>query len=347
MTPLTRRQWLDAVVAAPLALAAPHAALAQSPLRLLLNSGYSSVNSWFTLADDRGYLREAGVRLDYIVGRGAYTAAGRMAEEGFDVGYGDVNALVELVATDPRRAPVAVYVLFNRSPSVVAVPAASPIQGPRDLAGRHVRGHATDVALQTFPALATVAGLDLASVRITTSEAGMRELVEGLLAGESDGLFGYDSTITAAMVGAAIPVDRVRFLPYRTLVPDLYGSALMVSKRLARDQSALVAALVRAVNRGVAAVIADGDAAVAAARRRDPSLVAAAEQARLARTLAGEMGHAEGVRLGLGGVDRQRFAAGVRLLCTAKGLRVPAVHEVLSDAFPVPAAERVTTLGPA
>lgn len=345
MMPFTRRQWLEAALAAPLAVTRP--APAQPPLRLLLNSGYSSVNSWFTLADDRGYFRDAGVQLDYTVGRGAYTAAGRMADEGFDVGYGDINALVELVATTPERAPVAVYVLFNRSPSVIAVAATSSIREPRDLTGRHVRGHATDVALQTFPALASAAGIEVSAVRISTSEAGMRDLVEAMLAGESDGVFGYDSTITAALVGAGVPLDRVRFLPYRTLVPDLYGSALMVSKRLARDQSAVVAALVRAVNRGVAAVIADGDAAVAAARRRDPSLVAAAEQARLARTLAGEMGHAEGVRLGLGGVDRQRFAAGVRLLCTAKGLRVPAVHEVLSDAFPVPAAERVTTLGPA
>lgn len=345
--PFTRRQWLEAALAAPLALTSPRLAPAQAPLRLLLNSGYSSVNSWFTLADDRGYFREAGVRLDYAVGRGAYTAAGRMADEGFDVGYGDVNALVELVATAPERAPIAVYVLFNQSPSVVAVPATSPIQGPRDLAGRHLRGHATDVALQTFPALAAAAGLDPATVRISTSEAGMRELAEGLLAGESDGLFGYDSTITAALVGAAIPVDRVRFLPYRTLTPDLYGSALMVSRRLVRDQPQLVAGLVRAVNRGVAAAIADGDAAVAAARRRDAALVVAAERARLARTLAGDMAHAEGRRIGLGAVDGQRFAAGMRQLCTAKRLRVPAVAEVLSDAFPVPPAERITTLGPA
>ena len=213
-----------------------------------------------------------------------------------------------------------------------------------DLAGRHVRGHATDVALQTFPALAARTGLDARRVRISTSEVGMRELVGGMLAGESDAVFGYESTIAAALVGAGQPVTQLRFLHYRTLVPELYGSALMVARRLVREQPGLVAGLVRAVNHGVADVIADPDAAIAAVRRRDPALVVDAERDRLTRTLAGEMGHPDGRRLGLGAIDGARFAAAMRLLCDAKSLRVPAASDVVSDAFPVPAAERITRL---
>jgi NitT/TauT family transport system substrate-binding protein len=344
MTGMTRRSFVGTLAAAPLPWLAPQRGAAQTPLRMLLNSGYSSVNAWFCLAEDRGYLNDAGVRLTFTTGRGAYTAAGRTADEGFDVGYGDVNALVERVASAPDRAPIAVYTLFNRSPSVVAVPAESPLGSVADLAGRHVRGHATDVALQTFPALAARTGVDARQVRISTSEVGMRELVEGMVAGESDAIFGYESTIAAALVGAGQPVTRVRFLHYRTLVPELYGSALMVARRLVRERPALVAGLVRAVNRGVADVIADPDAAIAAVRRRDPALVVAAERDRLARTLAGEMGHAEGARFGLGAIDASRFADSMRLLCSAKSLPVPAVSDVVSDAFPVPAGERITRL---
>lgn len=344
MTRLTRRSLVGTLAAAPLALLTPRRGAAQTALRMLLNSGYSSVNAWFCLAEDRGYLNDAGVRLTFTAGRGAYTAAGRTADEGFDIGYGDVNALVERVASAPDRAPIAVYTLFNRSPSVVAVPAESPVRSVADLAGRHVRGHATDVALQTFPALAARTGVDARRVRISTSEVGMRELVAGMVAGESDAIFGYESTIAAALVGIGQAVTRVRFLHYRTLVPELYGSALMVARRLVREQPALVAGLVRAVNRGVADVIADPDAAIAAVRRRDPALVVAAERDRLARTLAGEMGHADGQRLGLGAIDDARFAAGMTLLCAGKSLRVPAVSDVVSDAFPVPAGERITRL---
>lgn len=346
MTDLTRRQFVATVAAAPaLALGAGRTAHAQTRLRVLLNSDFSSVNTWFTLADDRGFFRDAGLNLDYTAGRGAYTAAGRAAAEGFEVAYGDVNALVEEVARSNAQAPVAVYLMFNRSPSVIAVPAGSPVRTPVDLVGRHVRGHATDVALQTFPVLAAAHGLEASRVRITTSEAGMGALVTGMLAGECDGTFGYDSTITAALVTASVPLDRVRFLPYATLTPDLYGSALMVSRSLAREQPAVVHALVRAVNRGVAAVAGDADAALAATARRAPAMHAAAERARLEHTLRGDMGHPEGARHGIGAADDARLARAIAALCRAKALpRVPAAADVFDAAFAVPAADRITSL---
>jgi NitT/TauT family transport system substrate-binding protein len=323
-------------------------ASAQTPLRMLLNSGYSSVNAWFCLAEDRGYLNEAGLRLTFTDGVGAYTAAGRTAAEGFDIGYGDVNALIEQAAASNPKAPLAIYMMFNRSPSVVAVPAGSPIRTPKDFTGKHFRGHATDVALQTFPALAAKAGIDAKTVRISSSEEGMGVVVQGMLKGDTDGTFGYETTITAALITAKVPTDRVRFFFYRDLVPELYGSALMASKRLIADQPALVDGLVRAMNRGVRDTIADPAAALAALRRRVPAMVEPAERARLELTLAGEMGHPEGARLGIGAIDPQRFAAGMHLLCETKQLaRVPAVTDVFSPDFPVPPAERITRLAAA
>jgi len=344
--PLTRRHFLETLAAAPaLALASARPARAQTRLRVLLNSDFSSVNTWFTLADDRGWFTEAGLALDYTAGRGAYTAAGRAAEEGFDIAYGDVNALVEEVARSNARAPIAVYMMFNRSPSVIAVPADSPVRTPADLPGRHLRGHATDVALQTFPVLAAAHGVDAAKVRITTSEAGMGGLVTGMLAGECDGTFGYDSTVTAALVTAGIPTGRVRFLPFATLTPDLYGSTLMVSRRLVQQQPEVVRALVRTVNRGVAAVVVDHDAALTSTAKRVPAMHAAAERARLEHTLRGDMGHPEGARHGIGAVDDGRLARSIAALCRAKALpRVPRTNEVFAAQFLVPAVERITTL---
>lgn len=340
----TRRQFLHGLAATPL-LATGVSGAPPTPLRMLLNSDYSSVNAWFSLAVDRGYLREGGLDLTFTAGRGAYTAAGRMVEEGFDVGYGDVNALVEAAAHAPATAPIAVYMMFPASPSVIAVAADSPIQTPRDLAGRHLRGHATDVALQTFPALAAKTGVNADAVRITSSEAGMGTLAGAMLKGDTDGLFGYESTITAALITAGIPTSRVRFLFYRQLVPELHGSALMVSRRLASDRPAVVRALVRAVNRGVRDVMASEDAAIAATRSRVPSLHEAAERERLRRTLAGEMTHADVAGRGLGGIDPVRFGRSIELLARAKALpRVPTVADVFSADFGVPVSERLRTV---
>ena len=65
---------------------------------MLLNSGYSRANAWFPLAEDRGHFRRAGLEITFTAGRGAYTAAPRLAAEPFDAGYGDINALIEVAA---------------------------------------------------------------------------------------------------------------------------------------------------------------------------------------------------------------------------------------------------------
>ncbi len=80
MSALTRRHFLSTLTLAPaVVLGSGREAQAQTRLRVLLNSDFSSVNTWFTLADDRGFFRDAGLTLDYTAGRGAYTAAGRAA----------------------------------------------------------------------------------------------------------------------------------------------------------------------------------------------------------------------------------------------------------------------------
>ena len=173
----------------------------------------------------------------------------------------------------------------------------------------------------------------------------MGPVVAGMLAGEYDGTFGYDSTITAALIASGTPTTRVRFLPYPTLAPDLYGSALMVSRRLVREQPAVARALVGAVNRGVKAVVADPAAALAATKRRVPAMHESAERARLEHTLRSDMSHREGARLGIGAIDDARFTRAIGALCAAKRLaRVPRLDEVFDASFAVPDAERLTTL---
>jgi hypothetical protein len=75
------------------------------------------------------------------------------------------------------------------------------------------------------------------------------------------------------------------------------------------------------------------------------AMVESAERARLRVTLAGEMSHPEGARLGIGAIDTARFESGLRQLCESKQLaRVPAVADVFDAAFGVPPAERITRL---
>ncbi len=347
MPRVSRRAFLGTTGASLAALVGPRDAAAQlRRYRVLLNSNFSGPQAFFFLAQDRGYLRAAGLDAEFVGGDGAAAIVPRIGGEGFDFGYGDLNALVPLVARGMSDAPIAVYVTFNTTPLTIAVDAAGPVKAPKDLEGRIVAGHPIDAALEVFPEFATATGIDRQKVTIQRSSASMRSLVEDMLAGKSAGVFGFVNTIIASVAPAGIDGrTRLRFLEYRHHTPDLYGNALMVSRKLLAERRDDVAAFVRAVNRGLADTVAELDAAIESVAARDRTVRKDVDRPRLAGTLAMEMAHSEGGRLGIGDVDDARLARGLALIAKSRGLaRVPRTDEIFTrDCLP-PKAERITTL---
>lgn len=346
MTTLSRRDWIRLSTLAWAAAAAPLRAQA-APLKMLLNSGYSGANAFFLLAQDRGYFKDAGVEVIFTPGVGAYTAAERMIKEGFDVGYGDVNALIEAVSRDPQEAPVAVYMMFNNSPSVLVVKQGGRVELPYDLVGRKLLGHPTDVALNTFGIFAALARVDPQEMTITTTDASMGSMLKDLVAGKTDAVFGYNSTIRAAAAAEKIDADKaLKFFKYEDLMSDCYGSAIMVRRSLLDQSPAQVRGLLKAVTRGLRDAILQPDAAMDALAKRDPKIDRAIEKARFQNTLDGEMAHVEGQRIGIGDIDEGRLATNIVQNVEIRKLqRVPGIFEVFNRGYLPPINERITSLG--
>ena len=347
MQAVDRRRFITQTGAAVAGLAGGHHLAAQRRrCRVLLNSNISGPQAFFFLADDRGYFANAGLDVDFVEGDGAAAVVARIGPEGFDFGYGDLNALVPLVAAGKSDAPIAVYVTFNTTPLTIAVDAGGPVKTAKELEGRAVAGHPIDAALEVFPAFAAATGIDATRVEVRRSTASMRSLVEDMLAGKSAGVFGFVNTITAAVAPAGIDAKtRLRFLEYRHHTPDLYGNALLASRRLVKERPDDVAAFVRAANRGLVDTVTDLDAAIESVAKRAPSISKPVDRARLAGTLATEFAHPEGARLGIGDVDDARLARAITLVARSRGLtRIPSVNEIFTREYLPPAAERVTTL---
>ncbi len=91
--------------------------------------------SFFLLAVDRGYLKEAGSRFPFSTGGGAAVIVPQVQEGAYDAGYGDITALIDRIARGPvDTGPVAVWTTFNRTPFTIAVDARGPIRTAADLA---------------------------------------------------------------------------------------------------------------------------------------------------------------------------------------------------------------------
>ncbi len=95
---------------------------------MVLNWKYQGPQGWFFLADDRGYFKAAGLDVTMDQGNGSGAPIPLVANGTYDVGFGDINALIEFAAKKPEEAPIAVYVMYNRPPFTIAVRADSADQ---------------------------------------------------------------------------------------------------------------------------------------------------------------------------------------------------------------------------
>jgi NitT/TauT family transport system substrate-binding protein len=323
------------------------AAQAQTKIKMVLNWKYEGPQGMFFLADDRGYFKQEGIDVSFDQGNGSGAAVPQVANGAYDMGFGDINALVELAAKKPDEAPVGVFMLYNRPPFTIAVKADSPIKTPADFVGHKLGSPANDGALKLFPALCSAAKIDCSKIEIVSMQPNLREQM--LMQGQVDGVFGYVTTIRfSAKLTGIDPDKQIRFIKFEDYGMDLYSNAIIVSRKLAKEHPETVKGFLRALNHGVKDAIADPQAAIDAVVKREALIKPVIERARLDATLADEMSHPEIARIGIGDVSDERMAKAIDILVKAKELpRTPAVSEIFDRSFLPPVAERPTSVRPA
>ena len=340
----TRRSCLLALAAA-LALAAPlSAASAQTKLKLVLNWKYQGPQGWFFLAEDKGYFKAEGLEVTIDQGDGSATPIPKVASGTYDIGFGDINALIEFAAKKPDEAPIAVYVLYNRPPFTIAVKSGSPIKTPKDLEGKTLGGAANDGALKLFPAFVKLTGIDASKITITNFAPNLREQM--LMRGQADGVFGYVNTIRfSAKLSGIDPDKEIRWINYGDYGMDLYSNAIIFSKKFVKENPKAVAGFLRALNKGIVDALKDPKAAVAAVAKREPLIKLDVELERFDATVKDEMNHPEVATIGLGDVDDARLKKSIDILVDANQLpRTPAISEIFTREFLPPKADRPTKL---
>lgn len=342
---MDRRVFLTGAAAAVVAASWPvgeAAAQAATRMKMVLNWKYQGPQGWFFLSEDRGYFKAEGIDMTIDQGEGSSASITKVATGAYDVGFGDINSLIQLAATKPDEAPIAIYMMYNVPPFTIAVKKDSPIKVPKDLEGKTLGGAANDGALKLFPAFAKLAGFDASKVAITNMAPNLREQM--LIRGQVDGVFGYVNTIHFSAKAAGINADQdLRYILYGDYGMDLYSNAIVVSKKLVRDNPKAVAGLVRAINRGLMESLKEPDAAVAAVAKREPLINVKAERERFDATLAMEMNGPELGATGIGDVVDERLRRAIDIVAEADKLpRKPALDEIFTRAFLPPLSERPT-----
>jgi len=319
-------------------LIAPAPALAQTKLKVVLNWKYQGPQGMFFLAEDKGYFKAEGLDVQLDQGNGSGAPIALVANGTYDVGFGDMNTLIEFAAKKPDEAPVAVYAMYNQPPFAIAVKADSPIKTPKDLEGKTIGGPANDGALKLFPAFCKIAKIDCTKVTITNMQPNLRENM--LMQGQVDGAFGYVNTIRFSAKLAKIDEKQIRYIKYGDFGMDLYSNVILFPKKMVKEKPEVIKGFLRALNKAMKDSIKDPKASVEAVAKREPLLNMTVETERYDATVKDEMGHPEVAKVGLGGVDEARLKKSIDIIVDALALpRTPTVSEIWNPSFLPPRAE--------
>jgi NitT/TauT family transport system substrate-binding protein len=317
------------------------AAWAQTSVKFTLDFSLQGSHSPFFLAEERGYFKAEGVNVTAIdTARGAGDAILRVATNTYDLGFGDLNSLIEFNARNAGKEIPAVLIVYDRAPMSIIALKSSGIAKPTDLVGKKAAAPNFDAGFRMFNMFAKINGFDPARVSWSNVAPQLREPM--LQRGEADAISGFSFGAVLALRALGVPESRLNVMMFSEHGLDLYSNAIVTSPTLAKNNPKAVAGFVRGVVRGWKDAMKDPKAAIAALKKRDPLINEALELDRLNIILRDFVATDWVKRNGMGGVDPARLRRNIDLVTEGLGLPRSLPPEQVFDArFLPPAAERM------
>ena len=327
-------------IAAFLGVALPSARAAEPvPVRFILNWKLEGPNAPFFLAEDRGYFAANGVKIQLDAGEGSSAPPSRIASGAYDAGFGDITSMIEFGVKNPQVPLRTVYMIYNRSPQVVAALKTKGIKKPADLVGKTLGAPVFDAGYRMWPTFAKAAGIDAGAVKWINMQPSLRETL--LVKGQVDAVTGYDLTIGFSLKTIGVAISDVDMIYYADYGIDVYSNAIMVAKALIDQHPDAVKGLVAAINRGWLDSLADPEAAIASLVKRDPLLKRDVERERLEWARDHLIKVPETAEIGLGAVKPERLQRTIDIVASAFALpSKPTAADVFDARFLPPAAAR-------
>ena len=332
-----------ALAGAALAGFAPPASAQQTPVKFTLDFVIQGPQAPFFLAAERGHYAKEGVNLTALdAGRGSADTVNRIASGAYDIGIGDINALIEYNAKNPGQELIAVMMYYDSGPFAIITLRDKGIATPKDLAGKKAAAPSFDTPFRLFPIFAKANGFPAQAVSWSNVAPPLREPM--LVQGQADMISGFSFTSVLALRALGVPESKLNVFLYREYGVDLYSNAIIVKPDYAAKNPKAVAGFVKATLRGMQETIADPGAAIASVKKREALLNENLERERLMMAIGSSMITEDVKKNGLGGVRADRLATNIAQVTEAFELpRKLAPEQVFDAKFLPPRAERMPT----
>jgi len=207
-------------------------ATAETDINFTLDWKYQGPTAALIVAKEKGYFDEEDLDVAIDSGNGSAGAVTRVASGAYQMGFADINALVEFNAANPGQAVQSVMMLYDAPPFGLYALKSSGISKPEDLVGRTLGAPVFDASYKLLPAFASQTGIDPAAVPRINMDPPLREAM--LVRGEVDVISGHYFSSLLDLMSKGVPRDDIVVMLYADHGMDFYGNALSHPVRSSR-----------------------------------------------------------------------------------------------------------------
>jgi len=339
-----KRRHLLQFAAGTAAIVQAPALLAQSltKLKFTLDFRVTGQTAPFFVALAKGYYKDEGLDVSIDVGSGSVASITRVASGAYDLGFGDISALIEFASSQAASGNAAsqvqaVYQYYNRAPFAIICRKDRGVTDFKSLAGKHIAAAAVESTKRAWPMVAKKAGIKADALNWVTTDFNSRDNV--VVRGDVDGAtYFHDSAVSLFQ---RMKPEELVVLPYASAGVHLYGNAVLASSRLIAQNPKAVAGFVRASHRAMMETLANPAAAVAFVKQREAMIDEKVELERF-RITAGYVAAPDTREHGLGDVKRALVQQQIDEVGETFGLKnLPGVDGLYQLGFLPPKAERM------
>ncbi len=284
---MSRRALVLGAACAPLLAAMTLIAPARAEtknVKIMMDWIIQGTHAPFFIAQEKGYFKNAGVTVDSIdAGKGATNVAVSVAGGAYQFGWVDLPSMIRFNAMNPSSPLLAVYISFDDTPLAVITRADAGIRKPADLDGKKIAGGPGTAVHDTITILLKAAHAE--NVKIDWVNVQPQLFGPMLKRGEVAGTGGFTNSNVPAALELGFKMSDLSVLKYSDFGADMYGLALVTTKKFADENPETVRGVVAALNHGTKDTIANPEAALTLMQKRDPMMKMDIEKVRLGLAL--------------------------------------------------------------